>query len=339
MVRTGEPAGHRGYFHEALLYNSDEEFLAAVLPFLRNGVAAGEPVVVALGDRSAALVQAALGDTAGVHVYGGADVNGGAVAGVGHYANPADALSFYRETFTQHAAAGVGQVRVLGETPHPGLGQPWEWWARYEATANHAFAAFPVWGLCPYDVRRTSDAVLEDVTRSHPYLAGPDGAHRRNPRYRDPAQFLTGRAPAVLDPLLAHPARVELLDPTPAVARAAVRDTAAATALPQVRVEDMVLAVNEAVTNATCHGRPPARLRIWTALERLVATITDGGPGPTDPYAGLLPTPTTAGGRGLWMMHRLCSHVTFHRDEQGFTLGLVAGRPALEGGGHAHHRP
>jgi anti-sigma regulatory factor (Ser/Thr protein kinase) len=173
----------------------------------------------------------------------------------------------------------------------------------------------------------------------HPYLAGPDGAHRGNPRYRDPAQFLTGRAPAVLDPLLAHPARVELLDPTPAVARAAVRDTATATALPQVRVEDMVLAVNEAVTNATCHGRPPARLRIWAALERLVATVSDRGPGPTDPYAGLLPTPTTAGGRGLWMMHRLCSHVTFHRDEQGFTLGLVAGRPALEGGGHAHHRP
>jgi anti-sigma regulatory factor (Ser/Thr protein kinase) len=120
------------------------------------------------------------------------------------------------------------------------------------------------------------------------------------------------------------------------VARAAVRDTA--TALPQVRVEDMVLAVNEAVTNATCHGRRPARLRIWTALERLVATVTDRGQGPTDPYAGLLPTPTAAGGRGLWMMYRLCSHVTFHRDEQGFTLGLVAGRPVLEGGGHAHHR-
>jgi anti-sigma regulatory factor (Ser/Thr protein kinase) len=331
MVRTGAPAGHRGYFHEALLYQSDEEFLAAALPFLQDGVAAGEPVLVALGDRSAALVQAALGDTAGVAMYG-------AGAG-GRYANPADALSFYRETFTQHAAAGVGQVRVLGETPHPGLGQPWEWWARYEATANHAFTEFPVWGLCPYDLRRTSDAVLEDVTRSHPYLTGAAGAHRGNPRYRDPAQFLTGRAPAVLDPLLAHPARVELIDPTPAVARAAVRDTAAATALPQVRVEDMVLAVNEAVTNATCHGRRPARLRIWAALERLVATITDRGPGPSDPYAGLLPTPTTAGGRGLWMMHRLCSHVTFHRDEQGFTLGLVAGRPALEGGGHAHHRP
>jgi anti-sigma regulatory factor (Ser/Thr protein kinase) len=334
MVRTGAPAGHGGYFHEALLYDSDEELLAVALPFVQEGVAAGEPVVVALGDRSAALVQAALGDTAGVAV----EVDGGRAA-VGRYANPVDALSFYRETFTQHAAAGVGQVRVLGETPHPGLGQPWEWWARYEATVNHAFAAFPVWGLCPYDLRRTSAAVVEDVTRSHPYLAAADGAHRDNPCYRDPAQFLTGRAPAVLDPLLAHPARGALLDPTPAVARAAVRDIAAATALVRARVEDMVLAVNEAVTNATCHGRRPARLRIWAALERLVAAVTDRGPGPTDPYAGLLPTPPTAGGRGLWMIYRLCSHVTFHRDEQGFTLGLVAGRPVLEGGGHAHHRP
>jgi anti-sigma regulatory factor (Ser/Thr protein kinase) len=332
MVRTGEPAGHRGYFHEALLYNSDEEFLAAALPFVQDGVVAGEPVVVALGERSAELVQAALGDTTGVAVYGGVG------AGVGRYDNPVGALRFYRETLTQHAAAGVGQVRVLGETPHPGLGQPWEWWARYEATANHAFAEFPLWGLCPYDLRLTSDAVLEDVTRSHPYLATGDGAHRGNSRYRDPAQFLTGRAPAMLDPLLAQPARVELIDPTPAVARAAVRDTAGATALARAQVEDMVLAVNEAVTNATCHGRRPARLRIWTALERLVATVTDRGQGPTDPYAGLLPTVTAAGGRGLWMMHHLCSHVTFHRDEQGFTLGLVAGRPVLEGGGDAHHR-
>jgi anti-sigma regulatory factor (Ser/Thr protein kinase) len=332
MVRSGEPAGHRGYFHEALLYTSDEEFLAVALPFVRDGVAAGEPVVLALGERSTALVQAALGDTSGVALSAGL---GGEV---GRYTNPADALSFFRETLTEHAAAGVGQVRVLGETPHPGLGQPWEWWARYEATVNHALAELPVWGLCPYDLRLTSAAVLEDVARSHPYLVTAEGAHRSNARYDDPAQFLTGRAPAVLDPLLAHPARVELIDPTPAVARAAVRDTAGRTALDRAQVEDMVLAVNEAVTNAICHGLRPARLRIWTALERLIATVTDRGQGPTDPYAGLLPTPTTAGGRGLWMMHRLCSHVTFHRDEEGFTLGLVAGRPVLERGGDAHHR-
>src|SRR3954447_13341445 len=98
MVGTGEPARHRGYFPEALLYDSDEELLAVALPFLQDGVAAGEPVVVALGDRSAALVQAALGDTAGVAV----EVDGGAGGGVGRYANPVDALSFYRETFTRH---------------------------------------------------------------------------------------------------------------------------------------------------------------------------------------------------------------------------------------------
>src|SRR3954452_20606383 len=91
VVRTGAPAGQRGYFHEALLYDSDEEFLAVALPFLRDGVAAGEPVVVALGDRSGALVQAALGDTAGVDV-----AMYGVGAGVGRYTNPVDALGFYR---------------------------------------------------------------------------------------------------------------------------------------------------------------------------------------------------------------------------------------------------
>src|SRR3954469_2684586 len=85
MVRTGAPAGHHGYFHEALLYNSDEEFLAAALPFVQDGVAAGEPVVVALGERSAELVQAALGDTTGVAVYGGVG------AGIGRYDNPVGA--------------------------------------------------------------------------------------------------------------------------------------------------------------------------------------------------------------------------------------------------------
>jgi len=316
--------GHRGYVHEAALYGSDEEFLAAAVPFLRDGVAAGDPVVVAVGEASAALLRASLGDTTGINMSN--EVSGG------RFANPLHALGSYRDLFTRHAVSGrVGQVRVLGEIPHPGLGQPWEWWARYEATANHAFAPFPVWGLCPYDLRLTPEAVLADVTRSHPYLTTTaGGAHRPNPHYQDPAQFLRGRDRAGLDPLLADPARVEMTDPTPAAARAAVRDATTLTALVRDEVEDMVLAVNEAVTNAATHGRLPVRLRLWTALDRLVATITDIGGGPTDPYAGVLPAADALGGRGLWMMHHLCRHVTFHRDEEGFTLGLVAGTPALD---------
>ena len=48
-MRSGAAAGHRGYFHEAAFYSSTEEFLAVVVPFLREGVAAGEPIVVTCG--------------------------------------------------------------------------------------------------------------------------------------------------------------------------------------------------------------------------------------------------------------------------------------------------
>jgi hypothetical protein len=67
---------------------------------------------------------------------------------------------------------------------------PWEWWARYEATVNHAFAKFALWSLCPYDRRITSAEVLDDVAQTHRYLATPDGRHVVNERYTDPAVFL-----------------------------------------------------------------------------------------------------------------------------------------------------
>jgi len=59
-MRTGAAAGHEGYFHEAVYYSSDEELLAVLVPFLTGGPAAGEPTVVSLGERNAALVRGAL---------------------------------------------------------------------------------------------------------------------------------------------------------------------------------------------------------------------------------------------------------------------------------------
>ncbi|WP_396135249.1 hypothetical protein [Amycolatopsis sp. A133] len=59
----------------------------------------------------------------------------------------------------------------------------------------------------------------------------------------------------------------------------------------------------------------------------MVVSVHDAGEGPTDPFAGLLPADRTTGGRGLWIAHQICSQVTLHRDDTGFTARLVAGRP------------
>ncbi|WP_219415911.1 anti-sigma factor RsbA family regulatory protein [Pseudonocardia nigra] len=312
-MRSGAAAGTEGYFHETAFYGSDEELLAIVVPFLRDGVAAGEPTLVTFAERNAALVRSALGDTTGVEF----------VTGELQYAKAASAIRSYRELLAEHTARGVGQIRVVGDVPHPGFGVPWDAWARYEAAVNHAYDDFPIWGMCPYDTRTTPPDVLADVTRTHPRIATADGGHHMNPEFGDPVGFLESKLITAVRPESGPPA-LDLAGPAPALARAAVRDVASATLRDPDDLDDLVLAASEAVTNAISHGKPPVRLRVWTDGGRVVVAVTDAGPGPSDPYAGLLPAlDSETGGLGLWMAHQICSDVTFHRDTDGFTIRLV----------------
>jgi anti-sigma regulatory factor (Ser/Thr protein kinase) len=316
-VRTGAGAGHHGYLHEAVYYRSAEELLAVAVPFLLDGVAAGEPTVLSFGERNAALLRRALPADSGVLFLTGGDV----------YARPAAAIRRYREMLAGYVAAGAGQIRILGELPTSALGVTWDWWARYESAINHAYDEFPLWSLCAYDLRRTPHAVLDDVARTHPRCLTPDGRHVPSATYTEPMTYLRENRPVPADPLQATPPHVELTDPTAAQARAAVY-AADRGALPGDDVDDLVVAVSETVTNALRHGRPPVRLRLWAGPDRIVTTVSDGGDGPKDPFAGLLPTGDgTQGGLGLWIAHQSCNHVTSMRGPGGYTLRLTAGNP------------
>ncbi|SCG69043.1 anti-sigma factor RsbA family regulatory protein [Micromonospora halophytica] len=320
-MRTGAAAGHPGYYHEALLYDSDDELLAVVLPFLRDGVAAGEPSMVSLGERNTALVRSALPAGSGVTF-----LDGGGV-----YARPTAAIRSYRRLLADHAAAGAAQIRIVGELPPVAFGRSWDWWARYESAINHAYDEFPLWSMCPYDTRTTPPEILADVARTHPRTATADGRHLPNEAYTEPETYLREPRPVPPDPLQRGAALVELGDPTPAQARAAVHAVATAH-LTADEVEDLSVAVSEAVTNALRHGLPPVRFRLWAGGGRVVVTVSDAGKGPSDPYAGLLPAPgATPGGLGLWITHQSCDHVAMQRGPDGFTLRLTTGDPNLAG--------
>ncbi|MBI2710742.1 MAG: sensor histidine kinase [Actinobacteria bacterium] len=319
-MRTGAAAGHAGYFHEAAFYRSDDELLDIVVPFLRDGVAAGEPTIVTFAERNAELVRSALPGDCGVRFLAGAD----------QYARPASCIRAYRSLFAREVAAGAGQIRVVGDVPHPGLGMPWHGWARYEAAINHAYDQFPIWGMCPYDTRITPDDVLAEVARTHPHVATPDGVHRRNGDFQDPAAFLAQRAAAPPDPLQARPPALVLRDPSPADARHAVAALAADPPLPAGAPEDLALAVSEVVTNALEHGGRPCSLRAWRNADRVVVVVHDRGPGPADPFAGLMPAAHAGsldGGFGLWIASLVCDEVAFTTGPDGFTACLVVGRP------------
>ncbi|MFR9780394.1 anti-sigma factor RsbA family regulatory protein [Micromonospora sp. MS34] len=316
-MRTGAAAGHVGYYHEAIFFDSDEHLLAVVVPFLLGGVDAGEPAVVGFGERNAELVRRALPADSGVTFLPGGDV----------YARPTAAIRAYRKLLAGYVTEGARQIRIVGELPPAALGATWDWWARYESAINHAYDDFPLWSMCAYDTRITAPGVLADVARTHPRVARPDGSHVPTGVYTEPPSYLAEQRPMLPDPLQHTTPVVELTDPTPAEARAAVQ-AADRGQLAADDVEDMTVAVSEMVTNALRHGLSPVRVRVWSAPDRIVATVHDHGPGPKDPYAGLLPAGDGAsGGLGLWISHQSCNHVVLHREAAGFTVRLTAGNP------------
>jgi anti-sigma regulatory factor (Ser/Thr protein kinase) len=307
------------FFHEAAVYDTDEEFLGVVTPFLRAGVAAGEPTLLGVNRRQEGLVREALdGDVEGVTL----------LAGDAQYANPLSALRLNTALFSNHVEAGASRVRIVGEVPHPGTGAAWDGWVRYEAAINHLYSALPVWGICPYDTRNTPADVLADVRRLHTHLATPGGSVP-SAGYTDPAEFLAERAALAIDVLERTAPHVELDDPRPADGRHAVAALARAAGLDDDGTDDAVLAVNEAVSNALAHGLPPVRMRAWASADRVVVAVSDGGAGPTDPFAGLLPGRPSGlhAGLGLWVLNQVCSRVALTHGAAGFTVRFVVGTP------------
>ncbi|HEX7304901.1 sensor histidine kinase [Lentzea sp.] len=299
-----------GFFHETAFYGSDDDFLALVVPFLEDGLRADEAVVVACAEQNTGLVRSALG--ADVVYLPGAD----------QYSRPSEAISTYRDFFHEHTEAGARQMRVVGDVPHPGTGASWDWWARYEAAVNQAYAEFPVWGLCPYDMRTTPEDVLADVVRTHPNIATALGTHEVNPGFRE---GLAGTR-QVADELERCAPLVDLVDASAGAVREAVGGVLGAIALSEDGAHDVVYAASEIVTNGLTHGVAPVRFRLWADESRVVVAVTDRGPGPSDPLAGLVPTTATrTAGLGLWILHRTCDYVAMGQDSDGFTVRVSVG--------------
>ncbi|GAB1511017.1 anti-sigma factor RsbA family regulatory protein [Actinophytocola sp. KF-1] len=314
-------ARSRGYDHAAVHYTSDEEWLAVAVPFLLEAADAGEPALVSLEPERAELLRTALPRSSDVTFLVNNDI----------YVRPAAAIKEYRAMMAGFVAAGARDIRIFGEVPKAAIATAWDWWVRYEAAVNHAYDEFPLRSMCAYDVRTTPRHILDDVARTHPFVATPDGWHHASGRYLDPPAFLATPRPIAPHPIQLTAPLVELTDPTPSAVRRAVRDVNPTT-LPGSEIDDFLLSVTEIVANAQCHGKPPVTVTVWGDSEHMVVVVHDTGSGPTDPFAGLLPAANPDIGRhhagfGLWLAHQMCSHVALHRDADGFTVRLTAGNP------------
>jgi anti-sigma regulatory factor (Ser/Thr protein kinase) len=311
---TSTTTDHPGFLHELVLHRSMAQMLEFVVPFVEEGAVAGEPTLLLVRPETATAVLDHVGRSPHLTL----------LPTLGQPGRAASDLRTTDALLAEHSANGA-RVRLLNQEPSV-PGARWHDWRRLEAGVNVAFRRYDAWAVCAYDRRLLSAEMVDDLHATHPRL-WQGRAHRRNDRYQDPFDFLGTHIDTPPDPIEESSPSAELLDPTPATARAAVAGFAIHSRLPAPEVEHAVFATHEAVSNAMLHGRPPVVLRLWARPGRLTTTVTDNGPGPTDPLLGLLPPePSRGTGLGMWLSHQLVD-VAHRRHPAGYTVRITAAHP------------
>ncbi|MFG3441088.1 anti-sigma factor RsbA family regulatory protein [Nonomuraea sp. NPDC047897] len=316
-VHDGRPrTGSRRLVHQGLIYDSDEQFLDATVPFCLDGLEQQDAVLAVTSPSNIGLLRQALGGAAGQVEF---------VASKDWYEAPGRTLAAYYHYVDQRTAAGPHRrVRVVGEPVWHGRDQVASAeWTRYEAAINVAFAACPAWIVCPYDSRLLPRQIVEDARRTHPQLVtGTTVEHSGH--YADPASSdgAWDREPAAAPGDGTAPAMS--FDADLAALRAFVRTAAAALKVPPDVVQRLVSAANEVATNAVRHGGGSGRVKLWRAGRRVVCEVADGGEetGARWWLGYLPPDPAQPHGHGLWVVRQLCDLVEIHPGPSGTTVRL-----------------
>ncbi|HEY3470323.1 MAG TPA: sensor histidine kinase [Amycolatopsis sp.] len=299
--------GDEPFTHPALFYADDAEYLAGTVPFVWSGLAAGEPVAVAVPGPNLDLLRRELGgDADRVQLLDMTEAG----------RNPGRIIPGVLRAF---ADAHPGRpVRIIGE-PIWAARSDVEYPAcvQHEALINLAFAGRDATILCPYDVKALDPVVLADAEATHPVLI--DGAGSRTSTAYAP-EDVVARYNLPLDVpergfVFALPNTSDL-----AAARALAHVHARAGGLSPDRVADVEVVVTELLSNSVEHGSGSGTVRFWCDETGFVCEVHDHGT-LTDPLAGRHPaTPLQHRGRGLLLVNHLADLVRLHTGEHGTTF-------------------
>jgi anti-sigma regulatory factor (Ser/Thr protein kinase) len=286
-----------------------DELLATVVPFVREGVAWREPVLVALPPDRLAAVEAALGEDATRVDFVDMEELG---------ANPACILPEWRRFLED---TGAGPVRGVAEPVWSGRRLvELEEVALHEALLNLAFDHGRAWQLlCPYDVTTMPPHVIEEASRTHPSCRGfgPAGGYDGPGEAR--RRFTAG--------LPAAPGAVERLDfghDDLVGLRGVVTRLAEQARVPAGKMDDLVLAAHELAANSVVHGGGAGVLRSWVDDGALVVEVSDAGV-IDDPLVGRdLLLDLAENGRGIWMANQLCDLVQVRSGTGGTVVRIHA---------------
>ncbi len=301
---------HETYRHECVMYRGAQEFLAAVAPFIRDGLARDEPVLVAVIEPRLRGLQVALGPDA-------ERVRFVDMAELGH--NPARIIPAWREFTAQHSGR-----------PVRGVGEP-IWAGRraaeivecqfHEALLNMAVPSqTPLWLICPYDAEVLDGAILDQARRSHPVVVEGD-AHRVSSRYGGSALVRSMFGAALPDPTTATSAIGFDVRRQDHISR--VMDGAQAGGLPTDRAAKLAAAAGE-ITMAGFRDAGRVRILLWTDPAAVICEIADPGriDNPMIGRCGVLNPDRRE--RGIRLANELCDLVQVRSGPEGTTVRLLS---------------
>jgi anti-sigma regulatory factor (Ser/Thr protein kinase) len=289
-----------------LVYDSEEEYAARSVAFLRDGLEAGEPCVVGHNRSGLATMREALGPDADRVAF--VDLSR-------TYTRPARAVAAYYRTFRALLRTGRS-VRAVAEFQFGPTFDDWQEWESYEAITNLAYAHLPVWVVCTYPANGLPDAVLNGVLSTHSQVLTDHW--EENDHFEDPREVVRRLTPQPepLTDLRSWPAVSDLDSFREQLAR-----DLAAEAVPDAKAMEMLVAGTEIAANAVRHGGGIEEVCVGRVDGRFVCEVVDRGPGFDDPMAGyLVPRPGT--GKGLWVARQLTWRLESFQSPRGFTVRI-----------------
>jgi anti-sigma regulatory factor (Ser/Thr protein kinase) len=281
-----------------------------VLRFVVDGLAASEPVLVAVPDENLALLRDAVGrECDGIptdlHM---ADITEAA-------RNPSRFLAMESSFAEQHRDR---RVRIVSELVWAGRTDD-ELLAcvQHEALVNGALQGHQVTGLCLYDANRLDDDTLAGARATHPLLWRSGSLHRSADYAPDDALARCNK------PLPASPGAVtytvrKTADLRPA--RSFAVDYASWIGLSEDGTEDLKLIATELATNSLMYTDGACQLAFWRDKQHLVCEARDTGR-LDDPLAGRrLPGASGTASRGLFLVNAMADLVRTHTTTSGTTI-------------------
>ena len=311
MATVAPVRARQSYRHEAFFWPGRADFVRGLVPFVREGIDAGEAVMVAVIPEHAEWIRNDLGPTASqVHFVDMMELG----------RNPARIIPAWQAFLNDWSGAGR-PARGIGEPIWPGR-RPEEILEcqLHEALLNLAVdPELPFWLVCPYDSEHLDSEVIAEAGRSHPALATVASYHG-SLSYRGQAhaqEMFTAELPALGGlPAETVAANHEDLETTAEY----VALQAAAADLWSHKIVRLTDAVRALTANSLHRGSDRVHIQLWNEPEVLICDVTDDTV--IDDLLIGRRAPRQAGQDSLWFANQMCDLVQARSRDCGTTVRL-----------------